>query len=439
MSQAISKSLPSLFLWQFISVVVGLLTQVLLARTLGPHDKGILDLFLLIPVVGGSIAEFGLLTSNTYFAGKGTYSLPSLHANSVLWSLCAGIVLLFVAFAVSLGIASPFPSLNSEMFLLAIAAIAPSIYSSLWSGLMYGSDRAGKVYAVAAITSLINLVAYGIALVAGVPLKTLLILSGILLFIRAFISFFSVRTQAAVPFQPDLKALRQSFRYGAALYIGLALNTLHFRFVQFLVESMLGPAELGNFALAARIAEMVWLLDFVVINASVFRITSSDQEESIRITQRMTRMIGLAVSGMSLLIALSAPFIVPWVFGADFTPAVLPLILLLPGIVGWSLARSLAQFVAYHQGRPWYNTAGAAVAFALNLALNFLLIPTLGIAGAAIASSISYISNLVFLAVVFRKLSGAKTLPTFIPQREDFALLRQLLTDSLRPLLGRKG
>lgn len=439
MSQTISKTLPSLFLWQFISVVVGLLTQVVLARTLGPHDKGILDLFLLIPVVGGSIAEFGLLTSNTYFAGKGTYPLPSLHTNSVLWSLAAGIALVLIALAVSVGGGSPFPTLGSDMVLLAVAAIAPSVYSSLWSGLMYGSDRAGKVYAVAAITSLINLAAYGIALAAGVPLKTLLILSGILLFIKALVSFFSVRAQTAVPFQPDLKALRQSLRYGAALYIGLALNTLHFRFVQFLVESMLGPTALGNFALAARIAEMVWLLDFVVINASVFRITSSDQQESTRITQRMTRLIGLAVLSMSLLIALSAPFFVLWVFGADFAPAVLPLILLLPGIVGWSLARSLAQFIAYHQGKPWYNTAGAAVAFALNLALNFLLIPALGIAGAAIASSISYISNLIFLAVVFRRLSGAKTFPTFIPQREDFMLLRQLLTDSLRSLPGRKG
>src|SRR3989304_1797158 len=151
MSQAISKTLPSLFLWQFISVVVGLLTQVLLARTLGPHDKGILDLFLLIPIVGGSIADLGLLTSNTYFAGKGTYSLPSLHTNSVLWSLGAGLALVLIALAVSAGGGSPFPTLGSDMVLLAVAAIAPSIYSSLWSGLMYGSDHAGKVYAVAAI------------------------------------------------------------------------------------------------------------------------------------------------------------------------------------------------------------------------------------------------------------------------------------------------
>lgn len=85
--------------------------------------------------------------------------------------------------------------------------------------------------------------------------------------------------------------------------------------------------------------------------------------------------------------------------------------------------------------RPSDKTAASAV----NLERNVLLIPALGIAGAAIASSISYISNMVFLAVVFHRLSGAKILPTFIPQREDLLLLRQLLAESVRPLLGGKG
>jgi O-antigen/teichoic acid export membrane protein len=431
MSHKIARTLPSLFLWQFASLIAGFLTQALLARSLGPHDKGILDLFLLIPVVLASVTELGLLSANTYFAGKGTLPFSVLHSNSLLWSSAIGVLALGAGVMLVLATGSPFESLTGSYFLLTLLVLVPSLYFSLWSGLMYGREQAGTVYFISAAFVALSLLVYGAAILLGGSLDSILQLSALLLFARAGLALYTLRGKGTSALTFDASALRQCFRYGIALWVGLAVNTLHFRVSQFLVSSMLGSAELAFYALATRIAEMAWLLDYVIINAAVFHVTSSTKEESVRITQRMTRVIGMMSLGASVLIAISSPVVIPLVFGEAFRPTILPLILLIPGIVGWSLARSLSQFIAYQVGKPWYNTAAAGFAFILNLVLNLILLPLLGVMGASLASSLSYICNLLLVSLIFKRLSAAPFAPSFVPTKEDFAILKEIAAQYL--------
>ncbi|MCI0707110.1 MAG: polysaccharide biosynthesis C-terminal domain-containing protein [Ignavibacteriae bacterium] len=438
MAHSIIRALPVLFVWQLVSVVTGFFTQVFLARSLGPHDKGILDLFLLIPIVASSVVDVGLLSANTYFAGKGTASLRTLHANTLLWSIFVGMATIIIGFFLTSVGKSPFESLTTSQFLLSISLILPSLYVSLWSGLMYGTGQSVLVYRITGAISLASLAAYGLALLGGAQLESVLWISIALITIKALIPLVHFSRSVGLEFSMDFSILKQSIKYGVALYVGIALNMLHFRFSQFFVESYLGPFELGYYALAVRIAELIWLLDFVVINASVFNITSSSLEESARITQRMTRMIGLMVILFALAVGLASPQLIPLVFGKDFAPAVTPLLLLLPGIVAWSVGRSVAQFISYQVGKPWLNTQAAAFAFVLNIILNILLIPTFGVAGASLAATFSYFSITIVLSLIFRKLASVKLLSTFIPQRDDFLLLRDTVLKDIRLFMAGK-
>jgi O-antigen/teichoic acid export membrane protein len=434
MSQSLTRSLPSLFLWQAVSVLTGFLTQIVLARSLGPHDKGILDLFLLIPVVAASVLDVGLLSANTYFAGKGIAPVRQLHSNTLIWSVVAGVVALTVSGGLLFFSTSIFPSLTGFQVVLAAVLVGPTLYASLWTGLMYGADQSLLVYRTTGLVSLISFLVYGASLLMNAEIETILFVSFALIILKAIVPLATTAHLTGLHPSLNRAIFNQSVKYGIALYVGLAVNTLHVRISQFLVGSHLGPAELGYFALAVRIAEMVWLLDFVVINASVFRITSSDLNESARITQQMTRMIGLMVITFSIFLGLVAPILIPVVFGAEFSPAVLPLLWLLPGIVGWSLARSVAQFIAYQMGRPWLNTQAASIAFFLNVALNMFLIPPFGISGAAISATVSYMCNFAILTFLFLKLAKVPLASTFLPQIEDVRLLREIVGQSLRPL-----
>ncbi|MEX1274796.1 MAG: oligosaccharide flippase family protein [Bacteroidota bacterium] len=432
MSSPLGRDIFSIAKLQILFAGTGFLTQIFLARHLGPEQKGLFDLFLLIPTVLASVIDLGLLSANTYFAGKQKISIHVLHSHSFLWSLVSIVTLCLIFFGVQSTLQSLFPTLTGTQLFLSLLLAGPLMYFSLWSALMYGVDRVRVVYRFNVAVSAITLACYVfLAFVLHLNLSALLYATAGLSILKAAVALFALENTRPWKFTIDLRALKMSLTYGIALYLGLIINTLHFRVDQFMVNSMLGPAELGIYALAVRIAEMVWLLDYAIINASIFRVTASSPEDAARITQRVARLLGTMVLISSILLSLAAPIFLPLVFGDDFSPAVIPLLLLFPGILAWSLARVLAQFVAYQSGKPWLNFKASAIAFLINIVLVILFIPLWGIAGAAIASSISYFVNFALLAGMFKRLSGSTFKSILIPTHEDFALLKNFASEQL--------
>jgi O-antigen/teichoic acid export membrane protein len=105
-------------------------------------------------------------------------------------------------------------------------------------------------------------------------------------------------------------------------------------------------------------------------------------------------MIGLA--------ALADDF-VPIYYGPEFDAAVLPLLLLLPGVLGFALARPI---FAIGQGKGQLQTLIAATGTAslINLVLNAVLIPQYGMLGAAVATSVGYGSMLVLHVIAAQRI-----------------------------------
>lgn len=119
----------------------------------------------------------------------------------------------------------------------------------------------------------------------------------------------------------------------------------------------------------------------------------------VRFTFAGTLLLALGLS------ALAEPFVILY-FGESFRQAVRPLLWLLPGTVGFAIARPI---YAIGQGkgdlRPLVlATGGAAV---INLGLNLVLIPQYGIEGAAIATTVGYGSMLVFHALAAYRIGFA--------------------------------
>jgi len=430
MTSPFGKNIINIAKLQILFVGSGLLTQIFLARYLGPEQKGTFDLFLLVPTVLASIIDLGLLSANTYFAGKKVISIQTLHSHSLLWSLLSIIILFVIFIGLESGLLSLFHTLSGTTLLLSILLAGPTMYFSLWSALMYGIDRVRAVYQFNVVASFVTLFCYlFITFFLRLDLLSILYVTAGLNITKTLVALFVFNRERSWKVSVDPKALKTSLRYSIVVYLGLIINTLHFRIDQFFVNAMLGSAQLGIYALAVRIAEMVWLLDYSIINASIFRVTSSSPEEASRVTQRVARLVGTLVFGASIVISLAAPFIIPVVFGKDFSPSIVPLVLLFPGILAWSLARVLAQFVVYQSGKPWFNLKASAVAFLVNLVLIIILIPAWGITGAAIASSVSYVINFTFLARAFKELAKTNLKSILIPTHEDFVLLKALLSE----------
>lgn len=168
-----------------------------------------------------------------------------------------------------------------------------------------------------------------------------------------------------------------------------------------LLRPIAGDSETGFYRGSLVVAEFLWMVPMAIqytLVQSTSEIWSKGQQERITdIASTATRINLSLIIIMGLGLAALADEFVPLYFGQDFTPAVGPLLLLLPGVLGLALSRPI---FAIGQGkgelRALVLTTGAAAL--LNLLLNVVLIPRYGMYGAAVATSIGY-GSMFFLHV----------------------------------------
>ena len=97
-----------------------------------------------------------------------------------------------------------------------------------------------------------------------------------------------------------------------------------------------------------------------------------------------------------------APLVIPDVYGSAFAGAVPALRLLLPGVVALGAAKSLGS-VLVKEGRMLITSILGLSALGLNVALNIVLLPQIGILGASIASSVCYAALAVSYVAICRR------------------------------------
>jgi O-antigen/teichoic acid export membrane protein len=166
---------------------------------------------------------------------------------------------------------------------------------------------------------------------------------------------------------------------------GVLLSALYFRIDLFFIERWHGLEPVGAYNAVFRLIEGVRLLPAAVM-AVTFPLLV--QATDTRLVQRIGA--GLAAGGAALAIAgiAGASWIVTAVYGAPYAPAA-------PAFAVLSIALPLffLNYALTHQVIGWDGQRAylwiAALALAANIAANLALVPSQGIAGAAIATVIT--------------------------------------------------
>jgi O-antigen/teichoic acid export membrane protein len=215
-----------------------------------------------------------------------------------------------------------------------------------------------------------------------------------------------------------------------------------------MLQVFAGGTQVGHYKGALKLAEFLWMVPLMI--QSVFVHSTSElwsNERYARINElssRTTRYALLLTGVMGLGLAALADVVVPIYLGMAYTSAVTPLLLLIPGAIGFALARPILAIEQGH-GDLRYPIASTGAAAGINLTLNLLLIPQFGMHGAAVATSIGYASMFAFHLWSARRLgfdpladirAGSTTLTIVLSAGPIFYLSRQLTADIVIPVLG---
>ena len=107
-----------------------------------------------------------------------------------------------------------------------------------------------------------------------------------------------------------------------------------------------------------------------------------------------------------------------WLFSREFADIRPVILLMAPGIVFFSAHTVLANYFS-GTGKPKYNLYASLIGLSVTLVSAFILIPWLGIRGAAITTTLTYTVLFVYQWIVFHKQTGSR-LWQLVPNKEDW-------------------
>jgi O-antigen/teichoic acid export membrane protein len=186
----------------------------------------------------------------------------------------------------------------------------------------------------------------------------------------------------------------------------------------------LDPAHVGLYALGVMVAESLWQISNAAALALLPRVARTWEnggERGAAFTCSVLRQVFMLSSILALGIALLSPWVIPVVFGAAFQPSISVIWWLLPGTVALAVGKVMSADLTA-RGKPEYSSIFAAATLLVTVILDVILIPRMGIQGAALASSAAYLFDTGLIALVLRRHLDVSWKALMVPSRGDIAV-----------------
>jgi O-antigen/teichoic acid export membrane protein len=393
--------------------LVGLVTLPIYARTFSPRDYGVLELATVGSSVLITLADAGFTSASQ----RSFYDYDDLRAADrrrvISTALAFTTLLSCLALAVILArdplSAWLFNGEHRDTLILVAAVTVPLVnVANLARQTMRLRFRAWRFVISSLLAALLS-AGIGIAAVVAFDAGVTGVFVGLIVgnALAAAYGIFVIRSDLSRAFSPY--EFRRMFAFGVPL-IPTALALWALAFLDRIMLSKLSSLdEVGQYAVANRIASVL-MLGVVAFTTAVgpqlFSLCSTDPELERAIRSRVLTYLTVALSLAGICLALFAREIVR-VVAPDYHSAYEAVGLLLLSIVAFGMSSVTMAGISYTR-RAVFFAVGAGFAFAVHVGLNFALMPSLGMLGAAISTAVAYVLLAVFYLIVSQRLYPTK-------------------------------
>lgn len=379
-----------------------LASGVLSARMLGPENRGLLALLILIPTLVSEIGGLGLPTALPYFIARQpervaatirAVTRPALLQSSVGAAIHVGAVLI--------------------VFWTELDKIAPAAAFSLLLVPLHFSQQYGiailqgmRRFTSYNLVRLIPVFGYSVLLSAMFVVNAGTLDSVVMAFVAANVIASALAIVAARPYASDPEhassvELAPLFRFALKGFIGAKSPIETYRLDQVLVGLLLTPVALGLYVVALAFTNLPRFIAQSVGTIAYPRIAAEVSVDSAR--SMMWRSFWL-VAGLSGVVVLGLEIVIgsliPLFFGHEFAAAVLAARILLLNAFLLSLRRALVEG-ARGVGYPGSGSAAEAASWLFFIPALFVFGTSASIEGIASAlTASSAFSLLVLLALI---------------------------------------
>jgi len=384
-------SSTSFFISTVIIYAARFLTSVIVARSLNVEGKGYYTLVLTVAHMLIMAVNMGINGTLTYFTASQKFSPKVLLGFAIASALSLSILgsaIFLILYKVILS-NTLLQGLTLAHTWLVIAVLPVNLMTSFMMSILMGLQQF-LPYTLIDISRAVTNLAFQAAaslLILGLPGA---LGAWVLSNAFAFILTLCILIRYTSPtFRGFRLIFRPSLAYGIKSYIANLTSFFNYRLDTFLVNFYLGRESLGQYTTGVSVAEFLWYLPNAISSVLFPKVSSLQEKTAHLITAQACRITLSTMFPLALIFGVIGSFLIPVIFGEAFRPSVTPFLWLLPGIVALTISKVIAANLS-GIGKPQYSTYISTSAIFATLVFDILLIPRMGIAGAAIASSIAY-------------------------------------------------
>lgn len=353
------------------------------------------------------LASLSLESGNTYFLSKKEIANEELTTLSLLWPFISSLLATLVVFLINsnelsnTAYSTPFYSL---------VFIAGSLLTTYFSSLFFGQQNFIWPHLIPAISNFIVAILGAVLFLIGKentyaePLVNLYFLSylsnGLVLSIIYYSSYPS-RTRWRWPTWYNLNKL---LKYSLLAFITNIVAFLAYRVDYWILKAFslkyITDSALGNYIQVSKLVQ-VFLVVPTIIATVVFPTTAAGItpgfNKKLKKILLQALLLNIIVCGF---VWIAGKWLFTFLYGSTFSQMYACFLYSIPAILGITVVRIITSYFA-GINRIIYNLAGGLIALSVITVLNFLLIPSMGINGSALADSVGYISYMIFCLVLF--------------------------------------
>jgi O-antigen/teichoic acid export membrane protein len=378
------------------------LVNLVFARVLGAGSSGELYYTINNFSILALLTSFSLESGLTYFHSQKAIDEKQLITLSFIWALAAGVIATLLAAGLKGNFFSDTPyEVSGYSFLF----ISGTLLTTFISGLFYGRQHFLFPHLIpAAMNGMVLLVFVALYMFQQHIQTEILItvyfisipVGGIILGIL-YHRIYSLRFSFS---RISRSALVKLLQYSGLAFMANMVAFLVYRIDYWILKGfsphIITDAALGNYIQVTKLVQ-IFLFAPSVIATIVFPVTAAGRQPGLKqdfrkIIFRLV-IINLLACGFLLL---AGQWIFVYVYGESFAMMYNCFVFSVPAILAITVVRVVASYFA-GANRIRYNLIGSLLALVIITALNFLLIPSMGINGAALADSAGYTAYMVLL------------------------------------------
>ena len=404
-------------------IVIRLARNILLARILGPLERGVLNAIVALIELVVLVVGFGLPTSAAYHAARGEHPRTFVPTLAVISAL-VGIIVSIIVYALC-HVSVLFKGFDELVAPWALLAAATSVFFFVRLIIHHYLIGSGRVTS----SNWLRLIESGLPLIlfllfiwlwrSDLPAAITSWTTGYAAV--ALISVWIVWNLNRDVGKPDGLVARSIVGFGVRSYWGNVFQVIIFRSDLILISVLVGAEAVAFYAVAVVGAEMLLIFSeagTTVATRMLLGGSSKDESARVETTQNIARWTFYIMLPAGIFLALTREFWIWLAFGTAFLPAADALFWLMPGMVFLAVS-GFVKLDLTGRGRPGWISIVLSICAIANLVLNFLLIPQWGIVGAAVASSITYAIMTITYCILFKIETAAPLRRFLIDLSED--------------------